>query len=55
MRAGGSNGVGAIALSAHTEVSGQPLNLKTSCLLAKANLTFRVVVFFFFFFGHLGF
>ena len=53
MRAGGWDGVGAIALSAHAEVSGQSLNLKTSCLLAKANLTFRWVFFFFFFFATL--
>ena len=52
VRAGGWDGVGAIALSAHAEVSGQSLNLKTSCLLAKANLTFRWVFFFFFFLPH---
>lgn len=48
MRAGGLKRVAVIAVSAHAKVSRQSLNLKTSCLLAEANLVFGL----FFFFCH---
>lgn len=49
MRAGGLKRVAVIAVSAHAKVSRQSLNLKTSCLLAEANLVFGL---FFFFLPH---
>ena len=49
MRAGGLKRVAVIAVSAHAKVSRQSLNLKTSCLLAEANLVFGLFFLFVFF------